>query len=218
MLDEFKKFIKKFKKGKDMIESDKLEDLKQKLSSYSTYQWVKGDLAGAVTQFLNCAIEQDGTLMVEFMDGSRIGYNVLDKFMIKTNNPADLLDVAGGNGDVPEAADDYTADSLEDSDIPKTPNAKVKTNVRTKHQAAVQTKVQKVPDNPIHSLLEKQKENLVGIDMSIELNMPSPDLYRVICSSFDAADDEIINYIVGGLDIDKIKESLKESIKNYYSE
>lgn len=185
-------WFKNLFKKKKMISSEKIEELREYLSGFSKYQWLKSERAGTITEFLNVAVEQDGAVWVEFMDGSRIKYELLNEYVLKTNNEHELLDV-----EAPIHAEQKTNVS----------NVSVRTAPKP---AAV--------DNPIHTLLKKQKPNPVNIDITIEMNIPSAELYNVICQSFENADEEIVNYIVSGLDIDTIKNSVKEAIKKYYSE
>lgn len=186
-------WFKNIFKKKKMISSEKIEQLKEHLAGYSKYQWLKTERAGSITEFLNVSIEQDGAVWIDFMDGSRIKYELLNEYLLKTNNEHELLDV-----ETPVA------------------NSEKATNVsnvaiRTAPKAAVS-------DNPIHTLLKKQKPNPVAIDITVELNIPSAELYHVICQSFENADEEIVNYIVSGLDIETIKNSVKDAIKKYYTE
>lgn len=178
-----------------MIASEKIEELKEYLSGYSKYQWLKSERAGNITEFLNVAIEQDGSVMVEFMDGSRCKYELLNEFLLKTNNERELLDV--------EAPANNNNNNNSDTQKTKVGNASIRNGPVA-------------PDNPIHTLLKKQKPNLVNVDISIEMNIPSSELYNVICQSFDNADEEIVNYIVSGLDIETIKTSVKAAIQQYY--
>lgn len=183
-----------FKKNKKkMISADKIENIKDHLSKFSKYQWLKTERAGTITEFLNLAIEQDGSLMVEFADGSRIKYELLNEYVLKTNNEHELLEV-----DQPVVVEKHA----QGTNI---------SNVQVRNAP-------KVSDNPIHTLLKKQKPNPVNIDITIDLNIPSAELYGVICQSFDNAEEEIVNYIVSGLDIETIKDSVKEAIKKYYSQ
>lgn len=183
-------WFKNLFKSKKMIAADKIEELKDRLSGYAKYQWLKTERAGQITEFLNVAIEQDGSVMVEFMDGSRCKYELLNEFMLKTNNAQELLDV--------------------ENPIQNNGEQKLKVgNASIRNGPAVQ-------DNPIHTLLKKQKPNPVNVDITLELNIPSADLYNVICQSFDNADEEIVNHIVSGLDINLIKESVKNAIINFY--
>jgi hypothetical protein len=186
------------KKNKKMISAEKIESLKEYLSKFAKYQWLKTERAGTITEFLNVAVEQDGSVMVEFMDGSRIKYELMNEYILKTNNPGELLEV----------------------ETPLTPSEKQAigngtnvSNVQIRNAPKAQA-----PDNPIHTLLKKQKPNPVNIDLTLELNIPSANLYSVICGSFDNAEEEIVNYIVSGLDIDTIKESVKDAIKKFYSQ
>ena len=76
----------------------------------------------------------------------------------------------------------------------------------------------KVPDlqNPIVSLLQKQKTNWVEVGINLKLNLPTKNLYNVLISSFEDAEDEIIEFVVRDLDLELIKESLRVNIKDIY--
>jgi len=180
-------FKKLFKKNK-MINSEEIERLKERLSGYAKYQWIKGEHAGNITEFCNVCVENDGMVWIEFMDGSRINQPLLDTYLIKTNNASELLDV------------EKPIDQIAKTNI---------SNVQIRE-------VPKAPDSPIQTLLKRQKPNMVGIDITLELNIPSAELYSVIISSFENAEEETINYIASGLDIEIIKESLKKAITDYY--
>ena len=185
MWNPFKKLFKK----NNMINSEEIERLKERLSGYAKYQWIKGEHAGNITEFCNVCVENDGMVWIEFMDGSRINQPLLDQYLIKTNNTHELLDV-----EKPLAQEAKT--NVSNVAIRETP---------------------KVAENPIHTLLKRQKPNPVDIDITIELNIPSPELFSVIMSSFDNAEEETVNYIVSGLDINTIKESVKNAISKYYA-
>lgn len=185
----FKNLFKK--KKKNMISAEKIESLKEHLSKFSKYQWLKTERAGTITEFMNIAIETDGSVMVEFADGSRCKYELLNEFLLKTNNDHELLDV---EAPVPAAEKQTNISNVQVRNAPK------------------------APDNPIHTLLKKQKPNNVSIDITMDLNIPSAELYGVICQSFENAEEEIVNYIVSGLDIEMIKDSVKEAIKKYYAQ
>lgn len=182
---------KKLFKRKKMIDADKLEKIKEYLSGFSKYQWITTERAGTVTEFFNLAIEHDGQLMVEFVDGSRCNYNLLNECLIKAHSEEEL-----------------PIDSFSTTQI----HPEMKTNVS--HAAVVKNHQ---PENPIHALLKKQKPNEVDIQLTITMNIPSVELYNVICGSFDNANEEIVNYVVSGLDISIIKDSVKSAIESFYS-
>jgi hypothetical protein len=75
----------------------------------------------------------------------------------------------------------------------------------------------KMADNPIVSLLQKQKPNWVEVSINLKLNLPTKNLYNVLSSSFDDAEDEIIEFVVRDLDIEVIKDSLRINIKDIYN-
>jgi hypothetical protein len=70
--------------------------------------------------------------------------------------------------------------------------------------------------SPIYDLLSKQKANLVDVSISIKINLPPKELYNVLTSSFDGADEEIVNYVVSSVNVEDIKSALSDSILNKY--
>jgi len=181
-------FKKKNKKSKEMISTEeRLFALKEDLSRYQFYQWLKGEHAGVVSEYRDVCIEHDGAVFVEFMDGRRCNVEQIGEMMLKTNNPGEILDVE--------------------------PAAQTQVN------NANGTKV-RISDKPIESpltaLLKKQKPNPVNVDISIELNIPAPELYKVICGSFENAEDEIADYVVQSINMDSIRAIIKDGLKKYY--
>lgn len=130
----------------------------------------------------------DKNIWVEFNNGSRINYGLFDEYILKISSDGELLDF----------------------------------EKNTPGQASVGTaKIKTTPikqDNPIYALLKKQKPNLSDVEISLKLNLPSSELYKVLGESFENAETEIINFIVADLDINMIKDSVKEAIQKYYTE
>jgi hypothetical protein len=95
--------------------------------------------------------------------------------------------------------------------------AQVSASTSVQSISYVETKAP-VNDSPIFKLLEKQKKNMVDVSIQLKINLPSKDLYNVLIESFEGAEDEVIDYIINGIEVDDIKKSLSESIKkSYYS-
>ena len=71
-------------------------------------------------------------------------------------------------------------------------------------------------ENPIFTLLSKQKENWVDVDLKLSINLPPRSLWDVLMSSFDDAEKDILEYVTKDLDIEVVRQSLRESIKDIY--
>lgn len=183
------KWLKKLFKKDKMLTTEELQSLKESLALVPAYQWVKTELTGTVCYFSDITFG-DGVLFVEFTDGSRINYNLLDEMMVKLDSVDQALDI-------------------------NTQPVSLNQPVNQIGQAIIRP-VAAIKENPIHSLLKKQKPNGVGVDISLELNMPPKDLYKVLESSFDNAQDEIVEFIVADINIDNIRASVKEAIRKFY--
>jgi len=171
------------------IEEIDIEYLDKELSPF-VYKWTKGDNDGEICEYENLFKDPtSGIIWINFKGGSRINYLLLNDFMLQIE---------------PSAIKEGAIEQL--ASLPMR-------NVMLSDNKAKVT----LPDNPIVSLLQKQKSNWVEVGINLKLNLPTKNLYNVLTSSFEDAEDEIIEFVVRDLDIELIKESLRINIKDIYN-
>lgn len=171
--------------------TEKIESLRTELSEVPKFQWIKTERLGEISYYKD-VVDVNGTVFVEFNDGSRVNYNLLGDVVLKITDDSMLIDAA--------------------LDLPS--NAPTHVNGVSINKTAKTA----VNDSPIRALLKKQKPNPVGIDISIELNLPSVNLYNVLNQSFENANAEIVDFIVADLDINVIKDAVKDAILKFYQQ
>jgi hypothetical protein len=171
------------------IEEIDIEYLDKELSPF-VYKWTKGDNDGEICEYENLFKDPtSGIIWINFKGGSRINYLLLNDFMLQIEPSA-----------IKEGAIEQLA-SLPMRNVMLSDNKSKVT----------------LPDNPIVSLLQKQKANWVEVGINLKLNLPTKNLYNVLTSSFEDAEEEIIEFVVRDLDIELIKESLRINIKDIYN-
>jgi len=171
------------------IEEIDIEYLDKELSPF-VYKWTKGDNDGEICEYENLFKDPtSGIIWINFKGGSRINYLLLNDFMLQIEPSA-----------IKEGAIEQLA-SLPMRNVMLSDNKSKVT----------------LPDNPIVSLLQKQKSNWVEVGINLKLNLPTKNLYNVLTSSFEDAEEEIIEFVVRDLDIELIKESLRINIKDIYN-
>jgi hypothetical protein len=177
------------KKSQKMETVEKnLEDLKLKYQGM-VFEWIKGDLIGSTNTFKELK-EAGENFFIEFIEGGRINEDLVDEYTLFYPAPEQIQNL-------PSVEKSSTVTSIVYGESQK---------------SGIDL------DSPIYNLLKKQKKNMVEVSIKIELNLPSKELYSVLSSSFDDAENEIIEFVIDGIDIEDIKKSLSESIKrNYYS-
>jgi hypothetical protein len=190
-----RKLISLFKSKKENppmeVREKNLEDLERKYRGM-LFEWIKGDLSGSTNTFREVKKIGDN-FFIEFEEGGRINEDLVDEYTLFYPSPVAGLAIA-----------------------PSTPPVEKSSSVTS--IVYNESSPSSDPDSPIYTLLRKQKKNMVGISIKIELNLPSKELYGVLSSSFEDAESEIIKFVLDGVDIEDIKKSLSESIrKNYYS-
>ena len=188
MWNLLKKIIRKKNKMENIEEID-IEHLDKELSPF-VYKWTKGDNDGEICEYENLFKDPtSGIIWINFKGGSRINYLLLNDFMLQIE---------------PSAIKEGAIEQL--ASLPMR-------NVMLSDNKAKVT----LPDNPIVSLLQKQKANWVEVGINLKLNLPTKNLYNVLTSSFEDAEEEIIEFVVRDLDIELIKDSLRINIKDIYN-
>ena len=170
------------------IEEIDVEILDRELKPF-LYKWTKGDNSGSVCEYESIFKDPtSGIVWINFKGGTRINYSLMNEYMMQIDSSAIVQSAPVIEHQVP-----------------------VKNVMLSEGKPKI-----KVPDNPIVSLLEKQKPNWVEVGINLKLNLPTKNLYGVLTSSFEDAEEEIIEFVVRDLDIEIIKESLRINIKDIY--
>lgn len=199
MWNLLKKIIRKNPKMENIEEID-VEHLDRELNPFS-YKWTKGDNNGTVCVYESVFKDPTtGVIWVNFKDGTRINYSLLNDYMIQID-PVFTHNEPIANLALPSAANQTNSTK-----------AVGNRNIMVVDNAPTVT----VSANPITSLLEKQKPNWVEVGIKLKLNLPTKSLYNILTSSFEDADKEIIEFVVNDLDIEIIKDSLRQNIREIY--
>jgi len=183
-----KKVLKIKNKKMENTEEIDIEILERELKPF-LYKWTKGDNSGSVCEYESIFKDPTtGIVWINFKGGDRINYSLMNEYMMQIDSSA-IAHIE--------------------------PVVQQNTPVRNVMLSETKPKIE-IQDNPIVSLLQKQKPNWVEVGINLKLNLPTKNLYNVLTSSFEDAEDEIIEFVVRDLDIEIIKESLRINIKDIY--
>jgi hypothetical protein len=185
--------FKKFKKIIDIMMDKDLSELKEDYSQFS-YQWIKGENISQVQHYKDL-VSENGKTYVLFTDGNRMSTDLLEEFMIRVEKGYE------------EVSLDSAPQENETQNISKS---------SVKPRESEQKKSIVIEENPIFSLLSKQKENWVDVDLKLSINLPPKSLWDILISSFDDAEKDILEFVTKDLDIEVVRQSLRESIKEIY--
>lgn len=186
--------FKKLKKIIQIMTDKDISELREEYSIFS-YQWIKGDNISQ-TQHFEDLIEEGGRKYILFSDKTRIALDLLDEYMIKVERGFEEI--------------------IPTSEINLVPPTDLSQSRGVKKRDAQEIKTQAVEGNPIFALLSKQKENWVDVDLKLSINLPPRSLWDVLMGSFDEAEKDILEYVTKDLDIEVVRQSLRESIKDIY--
>lgn len=178
------------KKKSNKMDHTAIDDGKVETYGDVDYQWIKGDQIG-MTEFYVKEYEQGGEKFIQFESGNRINIRVLYEFMIPVDKTISRIST-----------------DPEPTPIPTVNRVNI-SNKRT-------NPVKEIAEPPIFSLLKKQKPNMVDVNINISINLPTKELYDILTTSFENADEEIVQYVLRDVNLDAIKESLRNSILDIY--
>jgi hypothetical protein len=184
--------FKSLKKIFHIMTDKDLSELKEEYSNFS-YQWIKGDNLSLVQHYADL-IEEGGKKFMVFTDKSRMSLDLLDEYMVRVEK--------GFEDKISQAT--ISTNSIED----------VSRGVMARDTRTVQTIINE--ESPIFSLLARQKTNWVDVDLKLSINLPPKSLWDVLMNSFDDAEKDILEYVTKDLDIEVVRQSLRESIKDIY--
>jgi hypothetical protein len=71
-------------------------------------------------------------------------------------------------------------------------------------------------NDPVYILMSKSKKVDSEINMNITISLPPKNLYYIAKESFDEGEKKFVEYIIGDIEVDKIKEAIKIAIMNMY--
>ena len=190
--------FKKLKKIISIMTEKDLSELKEEYEKYS-YQWIKGDNL-SMTQHYQDILEEGDKKYIIFTDKSRISLDLLDEYMIKVERGFEEQVIVSNP----------TKELIQiDGEITKQSVVKSRELLQNKQKIEIE-------NSPIFSLLAKQKENWVDVDLSLSINLPPKSLWDVLMGSFEDAEKDILEYVTKDLDIEVVRQSLRESIKEIY--
>lgn len=72
------------------------------------------------------------------------------------------------------------------------------------------------PNNPVAILVDSCKKKQTKVNMSLMMDLPSPDIYRIAKEDFENGDEKFIDRVVSGLGTELIIDALKSALKESY--
>ena len=132
-------------------------------------------------------IKEGTNYFVFFDDGQKYAVQDIDKLMVENH--------------------DYMETDLSKI-VPNKINAGLNPNIRIEQKH--------VEFDPVIEILKRRKKKPVELSLSIELDLPSKELYAVLVDDYDNAEDKIIDYLFTPENIVTFKEWIKNSLKIYY--
>lgn len=70
--------------------------------------------------------------------------------------------------------------------------------------------------SPVQALLVKQKPNLIVMDIGVNLNLPTPQLYKLLSESFDNVEDEVIDFVMTSVNVEAIQGAVRDAVREFY--
>ena len=186
------------------------------------YQWIKTARAGEYV-YEESTFTEDGNTLIKFTDGSQIYTDILDEYLVKVESEDDGYEVTT------ETINDLQIATLatgEEVEIPGVMHGHTKVTLvpkKQKKQEQSSKPIKKVDtqptknDSPVVLLLEKARKEKSIYTIKLEIETVSQSLYNVIRDTFDGGESEVLDYIISNIDIDEIKEQLKEKIKKEFN-
>jgi hypothetical protein len=172
--------------------------------SLKTYQWIKGEKAGDVVKSDGAIINDGGIDFITFTDGSRCNNSLIGDYIMEVldDNPENLFML---NDVAPEPLH-----MMETNGLPHNPqpDRSIYSKVPTPTQVTQPT----APTaSPLEALLATSKKTEKTVGASLKISVPPYDLIKVLASSFEDGQYQVLNYLQNSITPEMVEE-LKRQI------
>ena len=172
----------------------------------SHFEWVKTERAGDSCRFKNFEVENDVEYVV-FQDNSRIRTSLIGDVVLMHKYEGEMLGAALA---AQAAKEDENYDRLTAG------LAVEEIVVRTSPEQPTHVSQPTASQDPVVAILEKTKKKTEKITLTLQLKIPSPELYNVIKENFDNTDEILLQSVMAQIENDLLKDALKKELQNIY--
>ena len=176
-----------------MTENIEIPKTREEKFAEATFEWVKTERSGDLSKFKEFR-EENGIEYVVFQDNTRVNAALIGDVVMMHNNEFELMTYK--------------------EDFEPAPQTQV-TPVAAPYTAP--PAVPSTQSNPVHELLKKAKKKKQKVTLTVELNLPAEDVYRIVSENFDNGHEEVLNFILGDLTEEAIRTALTSALKDKYS-
>ena len=86
------------------------------------------------------------------------------------------------------------------------------------HTAQIQPRKAQSSQDPVISILEKTKKRTEKMNLTLNVKIPSPEIYLVIRENFENVDDILLENVMAQIQQNSMKEAVRRELQNIYSQ
>lgn len=180
------------------IENDTTQELVSDVK-VRRFQWTSSEKIGVV-EIYDKEAESAGMNWIVFKSGNRVNKELVKNLMYELgeNEPALQID---SNFDNNQHDASITNGIDPTAGLTTAPSAKASTKI-----------------SPVRTLLEKQAKHEVNMPFNLMVTIPKSDIFAILKDSFDDAEDELILMLLDKVNVNNLKEQLKDKITDFVKE
>jgi hypothetical protein len=179
---------------------------REEIFSNGHFEWVKTENEGNLCEF-SSFVTENGVEYTLFTDGSRIRTELIGDVVLMHNHPDEILNIRPldfGNTEVlNHLTTEITQDKYNDFD---SRNNSIDTAISLSNNI-----------DPVVAILEKTKKRVEKVTITLNLKIPSPELYSVIKDNFDNTDEILLNSVMDQVQENVLKDALKKELQSIYT-
>lgn len=73
-----------------------------------------------------------------------------------------------------------------------------------------------LPDSPLRALLSSRKKNETPISIDLKIDLVKKDFFKIIDESYDDALDYVVEHVMSGITLEKVKDAIRYQLELYY--
>lgn len=166
------------------------------------FQYIVQDKFGQTVSVVSCSLK-DGDIELTMSDDHVVLLNNLESEFLPISRKPLIEDSSIETQEIDASATIQVKETKQIQQSPKT----VVQNITLNNS---------LPDSPLRALLSSRKKNETPISIDLKIDLVKKDFFKIIDESYDNALDYVVEHVMSGITLEKVKDAVRYQLELYY--
>jgi len=166
------------------------------------FQYIVQDKFGQTVSVVSCSLKE-GDIELTMSDDHAVLLNNLESEFLPISRKPLIEDSSIETEEIDASATIQVKETKQIQQSPKT----VVQNITLNNS---------LPDSPLRALLSSRKKNETPISIDLKIDLVKKDFFKIIDESYDNALDYVVEHVMSGITLEKVKDAVRYQLELYY--